>query len=259
MRLKNKVAIVTGANQGIGQVIACRIAGEGARTVIAARNELNFQRTAKKITSDGGGLPRCSDRPHDKTAVEQLVGKTLSEYATIDILINNSGIAGPTKRCEDVSREEWDNCFSVNMTGVFLMTRAVLPIMKKNRSGRIINVSSVTGKRPLPGRTPYAASKMALIGFTRTLTFEVGEFGITANTICPGSTEGPRIKRVCEEMALAENISYEDAAATFTAPAALKRFVRPEDHAAACIFLASEDGANITGQDINVSGGLTWY
>jgi NAD(P)-dependent dehydrogenase (short-subunit alcohol dehydrogenase family) len=143
------------------------------------------------------------------------------------------------------------------MTGVFLLTQSALPTMKKNRSGRIINVGSVTGKRPLPGRGPYAAAKMALIGFTRTLAFEVGEYGITANVICLGPTEGPRIKRVCEEMALSGNISF--AAATFTAPAALKRFVRPEDHAAICVFLASDDGANITGQDINVSGGLVWY
>ena len=100
---------------------------------------------------------------------------------------------------------------------------------------------------------------MALIGFTRTLAFEVGEYNITANTICPGLTEGPRVKRVCEDIALSENITYEEATTTFTSPAALKRFVRPDDHAAACIFLASDDGANITGQDINVSGGLTLY
>ncbi len=259
MRLKDKVAIVTGASQGIGQVIACRMATEGARVVLTARNELNLQRTSKLIAEAGGKSLVIPADLTDKNSLVKLVEKTLAEWNTIDVLINNSGIVGPTKRCEEISREEWDECLAVNMTGVFLLTQAALPTMKKHRSGRIINVGSVTGKRPLPGRGPYAAAKMALIGFTRTLAFEVGEFGITANVICPGSTEGPRIKRVCEEMALAENISFEDAAATFTAPAALKRFVRPEDHAATCVFLASDDGANITGQDINVSGGLIWY
>ncbi len=259
MLLKDKIAIVTGASQGIGQIIAMRIAAEGARTVLAARNELNLQRTARQIIQEGGSALVVPTDITDAKQIAQLIERTMAEYGPADILVNDSGIAGPTKRLEDLSREEWEECFAVNMTGVFMMTRAVLPLMKERRSGRIINIGSVTGKRPLVGRTPYAASKMALIGFTRTLAFEVGEFGITANTICPGYTEGLRVTRVCEELAQAEEITYEEAAATFTEPAALKRFVRAKDHAAMCVFLASEEGENITGQDINVSAGLTWY
>ncbi|MBT3435436.1 MAG: SDR family oxidoreductase [Nitrospinaceae bacterium] len=259
MRLKDKIALVTGASQGIGRVIACRMAAEGARVVLTARNEPNLQKTSKLIAAAGGSSLVIPADLADKKSLVNLIEKTLAEWGAIDILVNNSGIIGPTKRCEEISRQEWDECMSVNMTGVFLLTQAALPAMKKNRSGTIINVGSVTGKRPLPGRMPYAAAKMALVGFTRTLAFEVGDFGITANVICPGSTEGPRIDRVCREMAIAEKISIEDAATTFTAPAALKRFVLPEDHAGICVFLASDDGANVTGQDINVSGGLVWY
>lgn len=259
MLLKDKIAIVTGASQGIGQIIAMRMAAEGARTVLVARNELNLQRTARHIVQEGGSSLVVPTDITDSEQIAQLIERTMTEYGPADILVNNSGISGPTKRLEDLSREEWDECFAVNMTGVFMMTRAVIPLMKERRSGRIINIGSITGKRPLVGRTPYAASKMALIGFTRTLAFEVGEFGVTANTICPGYTEGARVTRFCEDLAHTEEITYEEAAATFTEPAALKRFVHAKDHAAMCVFLASEEGANITGQDINVSGGLTWY
>jgi NAD(P)-dependent dehydrogenase (short-subunit alcohol dehydrogenase family) len=262
MRLKDKVAIVTGASQGIGQAIALAFAREGAKVVLAARNQKNLEGTARKVAALSGNSLTALVVPVDQTdegQVRTLVEKTLAEFGTIDILVNNSGIAGPTKPCEEVTKEEWEECMSVNVTGMFLCAKHVVPVMKKNRRGRIINVSSISGKRPLPNRTPYTASKMAVIGFTRTLAFELGEYGVTVNAICPGATAGPRIQSVIENMAKVDNISYEEAERTFTGPAALKCLVTAEDHAAACVFLASDEAAHMTAQDINVTAGLVWY
>lgn len=259
MRLKDKVAIVTGAGQGIGKAIALAYAREGANVVLAARTEKNLQGTAREI----GSMSRTSlvvlTDVTDEASVKAMVDRALAEFGTIHILVNNSGIAGPTRPCEEITKQEWEECFAVNMTGMFLVTKYVLPTLKKNRWGRIINVSSMSGKRPLPNRTPYTSSKMAVIGFTRTLAFELGEYGITVNAICPGATEGPRIQSVIENMAKSFNITYEEAQRTFTAPAALKTLVRAEDHAALCIFLASDEAVHVTAQDLNVTGGLVWY
>ena len=257
--MKDRVAIVTGASQGIGEVIARRMAAEGARTVLAARSEAELRATASRISSSGGSALVVPTDITNAASVKNLAETVLSEFGGVDILINGAGSIGPTKLIEDIPLAEWEECIAVNMTGAFLMTKAVLPAMKKNRFGRIVSLGSVTGKRPLPHRTPYAAAKMALIGFTRTLAFEAGEYGITANVICPGPTDGPRVRRICENMAATENITVEAAAASFTAPSALKRFVLPEDHAALCAYLCSKEGSRITGQDFNVSGGLVWY
>ncbi len=259
MRLKDKVAIVTGAGRGIGEAIALAFAREGARLVLAARNRSNLEGTAKKVAALRGASIVVPTDLTDETAIRGMVEKTLAEFGTIDILVNNSGIAGPTKACEEVAKAEWEECFAVNVTGMFLCSKYVIPTMKKNRQGRVINISSVSGKRPLPNRTPYTASKMAVIGFTRTLAFELGEYGITVNAVCPGATEGPRIQSVIENMAKSFNMPYEEAEKSFTSPAALKRLVRAEDTAALCVFLASEEGAHMTAQDINVTAGLAWY
>jgi len=259
MRLKGKGAIVTGASQGIGQAIALVFAREGARVVLAARSRANLEGTAKKVAALAGTSLVVPTDVTDEGQARALIGRTLAEYGTLDVLVNNSGIAGPTKPVEEVTKEEWEECMGVNVTGMFLCSKYAVPVMKRNRRGRIINVSSISGKRPLPNRTPYTASKMAVIGFTRTLAFELGEYGITVNAICPGATEGPRITDVIENMARVGNISYAEAEKTFTGPAALKSLVRAEDHAALCVFLASDEAARMTAQDINVTAGLVWY
>ncbi len=257
MRLKDKVAVITGAGQGIGKAIALAFAREGARVVLAARTARNLEAAAAQMPA-GASLVVPTDLT-DEAAIRRLVERTLAEFGTIDVLVNNSGVAGPTKACEDVSREEWLDCFEVNVTGAFLMTKYVIPTMKAKRSGRILNVSSMSGKRPLPNRTPYTASKMALIGLTRTLAFELGEYGVTVNAICPGATAGPRIDSVIENMAQSFGATFEEAKRTFTDPGALKTLVDAEDHAALCVFLASDEAAHMTAQDINVTGGLVWY
>jgi NAD(P)-dependent dehydrogenase (short-subunit alcohol dehydrogenase family) len=257
MRLKDKVAIVTGASQGIGQIIAQAVAGEGAMTVLAARSEENLADTSKAIAGAGGVSHAVLSDVTDEASVKNLMEETVARFGALDILINNSGVAGPMKAVEDITAEEWEECFAVNVTGMFLCCKHAIPIMKERRSGRIVNISSMTGKRPLIHRSPYAASKMAVIGLSRTLAFEVGEFGITVNTVCPGATEGERIRRVIANEAQALGISLEEAEKNFTGT--LGELVTPEDTANMCVYLCSEDGKHMTAQDINVTAGLCWY
>lgn len=257
MRLKDKVAIVTGASQGIGQIIAQAVAGEGAMTVLAARSEKNLADTSKAIADAGGVSHTVLSDVTDEVSVKNLMEETVARFGALDILINNSGVAGPMKVVEDITAEEWEECFAVNVTGMFLCCKHAIPIMKERRSGRIVNISSMTGKRPLIHRSPYAASKMAVIGLSRTLAFEVGEFGITVNTVCPGATEGERIRRVIANEAQALGISLEEAEKNFTGT--LGELVTPEDTANMCVYLCSEDGKHMTAQDINVTAGLCWY
>ncbi|MFQ5895380.1 MAG: SDR family NAD(P)-dependent oxidoreductase [Nitrospinota bacterium] len=259
MLLEGKVAIVTGAGQGIGQAIALGLAKEGARVALAARNEANLRATAKKVEALRGQSLVVPTDLHYEDQVRRMVGRVVERWGRVDILVNNSGVAGPTKSLEDVSAEEWDDTLAVNLRGAFFCCKYVVPRMKEQRWGRIINISSVSGKRPLPQRTPYTSSKMALIGLTRTLAFELGEYGITVNAVCPGATEGPRIQAVIERMASFAGTTFEEAKCSFTDPAALKRLVTPEDTAGLCVFLCSEAGRHMTAQDINVTAGLIWY
>ena len=173
--------------------------------------------------------------------------------------MNNAGVAGPTALCEDVKLSEWEETMVVNLRGPFLCARAALPIMKAQRWGRIINIASISGKRPLPRRTPYTSSKLGLIGFTRTLAAEVGPYDITVNAISPGATKGPRIDAVIKNLAFAEGKHENEIAAGLVRDAALGRFVEAADVAALVVFLASDAARNMTGQDFNVSAGLVMY
>ncbi len=258
MRLDGRVALVTGASKGIGSAIAVALASAGAKVVLAARNGAALRDTGRLI----GDAERWHAVPTDVTSeneVAEMVRQTVKRFGTLHILVNNAGIAGPTALCEDVKLAEWEETMAVNLRGPFLCAKAVLPLMKAQRWGRIINISSITGKRPLPMRTPYASSKLGLIGFTRTLAAEVGPFDITVNAICPGATKGPRIEAVVKNLAQAEGKPEEEIAARFLRDAPLGRFVEADDVAGLVVFLASGAGRNMTGQDFNVSAGLVMY
>jgi NAD(P)-dependent dehydrogenase (short-subunit alcohol dehydrogenase family) len=259
MELAGKVAIVTGAGRGIGRAISKAMAREGAAVTLAARSMDQLHATEEEIKKSGGRSIVVRTDVTSEDSVNQMVKETLDAFETVDILVNNSGIAGPTALCEDTTIEDWNTTFAVNVIGSFLCAKAVLPLMKAKRWGRIINISSMSGKRPLVGRTPYTSSKMAVMGFTRTLAHEVGEFGITVNSVCPGATSGERIDSVIRNMAKNEGRTEESVRADFTGPAALKTLVDPEDTAEMVTFLASERACHISAQDINVTGGLVWY
>lgn len=256
--LEDRTAVVTGASQGIGRRIAVEIAEAGANVALAARSEGIYE-TADRIDAHDRTLPVETDVT-DEASVEGTMATIVEEFGGLDILVNNAGIAGPTAPVEKVTRAEWDRTMAVNVTGMFLMTKHAAQHLKESDRGSVINVSSISGKRPLKDRTPYVASKMAVVGLTRTLAFELGDDAVTVNAICPGATRGPRIERVIEEQADRLDVSFEEAKSrVFTDDAALGVLTEPEDIAAMVAFLASERGRHVTAQDINVDAGTAWY
>ncbi|WP_435320793.1 SDR family NAD(P)-dependent oxidoreductase [Haloarchaeobius sp. TZWSO28] len=257
--VSGSTAIVTGGGRGIGRAICCELAAEGVDVVIADIDEDEMAETAALVEEEGvRGYPIHTDLRSFED-VEATVDEALAEFGSVDILVNNAGIAGPTAACESVGPDEWDQTMAVNLRGPFYMCRQVLPSMKEQSYGRIVNIASVTGKRPLTQRTPYATTKMGLIGFTRTLATEVGEDDINVNAVCPGSVDGPRIKRVFEEKADASGRTYEAVRSEAEAESPRRELVQKEDVAQTVAFLCSPEADRITGQDLNVSAGKVMY
>jgi len=259
MLLDGSVAVVTGAGSGIGREITAHLAAEGAAVVLAGRSVAGMQGLAARIRDDGGRALVVPMDLNEPDSIQAGAAQALAEFGRIDILVNNSGVGGPSKPLWEVPIEEWEETFRVNVTGAFLCCKAFLPAMITARSGSIIMIGSVTGKRPLVNRTPYAASKMALLGMVRTLATEVGPLGIRVNVISPGAVEGERMDWAIERQAAARSMSLAESKATFTEGAPLKRMVTALEVAEATAFLASPKAAAITGQDLNVAAGLVMY
>ncbi len=259
MELENKIAVITGGGRGIGRAIALAYAKEGADLVLASRSQEALEETRTMVEELGRKALVVSTDLRHEDSVRNLAEQALGHFGRVDILVNNSGIAGPTKPLWEITLAEWEETFDVNVTGAYLCCRAFLPGMIEQRSGSIIMIASMTGKRPLYGRTPYAGGKLALVGIARTLAWEVGEYGIRVNVISPGAVEGERIKRVVRNQAAAQGISEEEALRQFTSSSPLGRLVPPGDIAASAVFLASDKSASITGEDLNVSSGTVMY
>jgi len=257
--LKDKIVVVTGGGRGLGRVIALACAREGADLVLASRSVEALQETRAEVESFGRkALVVPTDIRHEDS-VRNLAEQALARFGHIDILVNNTGITGPTAPLWEITPAEWEETFAVNVTGAYLCCRTFLPSMIERRSGSILFISSMTGKRPLFGRTPYAAGKLALVGLARTLAWETGPYGIRVNVISPGPIEGERVERVIRNQAQAEGISEDEARRRFTSSSPLGRLVPPGDIADAVVFLASDKAASITGEDLNVSAGTVMY
>jgi len=255
LRLLNKVAFITGGGVGIGKAISLMFGREGADISLAARSTIQMEELAREIRTIG---QKVLVNAMDITSVEQVdraVKDTLKEFGRIDILVNNSGIAGPTAPVYEITPEQWDETFNVNLRGAFLCCRAIVPVMIKQGHGKIINISSTAAKKPLANRTPYVATKMGLIGFTRALAVELGKFNINVNAICPGPVEGPRIEMVIDQVAEKEGVSREVIRQRFLSQSPLNSLISAEDVAKLAVFLASEDSNKMTGQDLNIDAG----
>lgn len=251
--------MVTGAGQGIGRRMARRCAEEGADVVLAARSEAKLEEVAGEVEACGVRALVAPTDLRDVDSVDSLERRTMEAFGKVDTLVCGAGIAGPTAEIWKVSPEEWEETFRVNVTGTFLCCRAFLPGMLERRAGSVVVIGSMTGKRPLYGRTPYAASKTALIGLVRTLAWEAGPGGVRVNLISPGATEGERIQRVLEGQAEARGITFDEAYAEMSEASPLKRLVRPDDVADVVVFLGSPASAGITGEDLNTSAGAVMY
>ncbi len=252
-------SVVTGGGQGIGAAIAKGLAARGAHVVVSGRRKATLEAVCAAITADGGSAEPCVGDITDPLHVDQLMATAGGSSGVIDILVNNAGIAGPTAPLAEVTLADWNETLAVNLTGVFLACKAALPYLGRSEHGKIVNIGSVTGKQPLPNRTPYAAAKLGVVGFTRTLAHELGPSGISVNVISPWLVGGERLDTVIGTMAKERGVSADELRAEMTAGTAFKRTVAEEDIVAMTLFLASTAANSITGQDINVSAGAVMY
>ena len=245
MRFDNQVAIVTGAGRGIGHAIALRLASEGARLACVSRAEANAKRTADKINGK-----RADAAKHygvdvaNHGAVQKIGAQILDDFGRIDILVNNAGVTRDALSIR-MSIEDWDAVINTNLKGAFNFVQAVERAMIKQRSGRIINISSVVGLIGNAGQTNYAASKAGLIGFTKSLARELASRNITVNAVAPGFIATDMTAGLTDEMKKA-----------LEAQIPLRKTGQPEDVASAVAFLASADAGYITGQVLCVDGGM---
>jgi NAD(P)-dependent dehydrogenase (short-subunit alcohol dehydrogenase family) len=252
-----RTALVTGAGNGLGRAIAVGLAAAGARLILVGRTRATLEQTAALLP---GHRPARVARvarvaPCDVSqagAVDALRAELAGE--DVSILVNNAGIGGPVKPLTEVDPAEWDEVFSANVRSVYLMCRAFLPAMTERGRGDVINIASVTGKRPLTRRTPYTASKMAVLGLTRTLAFEAGPRGVAVNSLSPGPCRGPRMERNFTLEAAATGTSYAQAQEAFVSRAALGRLVEEDEVAQAVLAMLRMPG--LCGADIDLSAGM---
>ncbi len=258
MKLQDRVTIVTGAAKGMGGAISSALAQEGAHIVAAAREARALEVLVERLRSLERGR-RYLAVPTDVTVEAQvaaLAQRALSEFGHIDILVNAAGVIGPVETpLHKIAPEAWDHVLSVNLRGVFLCCRAVVPAMIEQRYGRIVNIAGTSGLRGYRYRAAYSSSKWAVRGLTRTLALEVGPYNVNVNAICPGVVEGDRMTTIVAEKARVRGTTTQDVFDEYIREMALRRFSTDDDVAHAVVFLASEDSRQITGHDLIVDGG----
>lgn len=255
MKLKDRIAIVTGGGHGIGREIALALAQAGANVVISGRQNDVLQKTAAEIESLGRRALAIVTDVSDEASVNEMINTTVKTFGTIDILVNNAGIAGPTAPVTSLTLNDWDEVLAINLTGAFLCARAVIPHMIERRAGKIINISSVAGKMAYALRIPYAASKWGMLGLSCSLAQELGTHNIQVNAICPGPTAGARMSSVIEGRAKEMGRPIEEIERAYVEGTALKRMVDPKHVAAAVVFFCSDEANSITGEALEISAG----
>ncbi len=254
-----RVVLITGASQGIGRVIATTFAALGDTVVLAARNEQKLEEVADEIGELGGQSLAVPTDVTSTYSIERTVARTIESLGRIDVVIANSGIGGPSGVLWELDPDEWDQTFDVNVKGAFLTLRATIPTMIDRGSGSVVVIGSISGKRPLYGRTAYTSTKSALVGLVRTLAHETGQYGIRVNLISPGFVAGPRLDWVMAAQAEARGIDVGEVRREFESESPLGRLTTARDIADAATYLVSDRSQALTGADLNVNSGVVMY
>lgn len=247
--LTGRNAVITGGASGLGAAIARSLHSAGATVILVGRDEDKLATMTSELGVRARGL-KCD--VSDPASVEAL--RETLDNTDVSILVNNAGIPGPVAALTDIDANDWDEVFNVNVRGTFLVCKALLPGMIARGDGDVINIASVSGKRPLAHRTPYCASKMAVIGLTSTLAFEVGPAGVRVNSLSPGPVAGPRMERNFRLEAERSGSSSRDAERAFVSRAALGRMVTETEVGDAVIAMLGMPG--MCGADVDLSAGM---
>jgi NAD(P)-dependent dehydrogenase (short-subunit alcohol dehydrogenase family) len=250
--IRGRTALVTGGGSGLGRAIAGSLAKAGARLIIVGRQPVTLKEACAALSAAGAPCRAAACDVADPASVDKLRVELAGE--DISILVNNAGVPGPVAPLTQIAPADWDAVFAVNVRGMYLMCRAFLPAMIEAGRGDIINLASVSGKRPLPGRTPYCASKMAVLGLTTTLAAEVGPLGVIVNSLSPGPVAGPRMERNFRLEAERTGTSPADAERAFVSRAALQRMLTADEVGDAVVAMLQMRG--LAAADVDLSAGM---
>ena len=250
MKQNRKVILITGAATGIGSSIAKSYIDEGHNVHICDYDAKRLQEFLDKNPNVTGNLADVSN-PDDVKNTFNIINNL---YNKLNILINNAGISGESALTENISIEGWQQTIKTNLNGMFYVTKLAIPLLKENKSSSIINMSSTAGLLGVPMRSPYAASKWAVIGFTKTTAMELGPYGVNVNAICPGCVDGDRIERVINADARESGNTPDQIRDVYLRQSSMRKFMSKKDIADMVLFLTSSSGSKISGQAIAIDG-----
>ena len=249
-RLEGKVAVITGGNAGIGEAVAKRFALEGASVVVTGRRQQELDRVVKIVRQSNGRALAVAGSVTDEAHAQDVVQKTIDSFGRIDVLVNNAGIGDFGKRLHEIDDATWDKIFDINLTGVFRMTRAIVPQMLTQRCGSIVNISSVASVVGIPGLSAYSASKGGLDALTRAVAIDYAKDGIRCNVVNPALIDTPMAAPLMVNPEMLQSILTQYA---------IRRAGTPEEVASMVLYLASDEAIWVTGGTFMIDGGMTVY
>ena len=254
-QLEGKVALITGASKGIGRVMSRLFAREGAAVVCAARSRDLVEETVALVKGDGGRALAVTGDAAAESDVQKMVAAGVTAFGKLDVLVNNAGDGGPTKRVQEYTTDDWFYTINSCLTTSYMCTRFAVPEMIKAGGGVIVNITSTAGRRGLPYRIGYCSAKAGQVGMTYGLALELSPLNIRVNAIAPGAVEGDRIDRVIAGQAEVRGVAVEDMRRSFVERSPLKRMTTAEDIATLAVYLCSDAAKNLSGQCIAVTAG----
>lgn len=254
MTISKQRVVVTAGAAGIGLATAQALLAAGAQVYICDIDESSLTSALENNPGLRGALADVGD----PQSVEAFFTRVLNDFGTVDVLVNNAGIGGPRAKVEDIDYSDWDACMRINLSGMFYCVKQVVPGMKAQGRGCIINISTASAKTGLPSRLPYVASKVGVLGLTHNLARELGESNIRCNAILPGLMDNPRGRGLVSNFAKENTLSEAEAETEFLKYVSLRTWIQPSEVAQVACFLASDQARHITAQEIAVDGNCEW-